>query len=429
MSILSDAAVGSTRDYLSFERYTDPLIEILSDPNAETPFTVGIFGAWGSGKSSLLQMLDEKLEAKDPKGFVRVHFNPWVYRGEKNILIPLLHTLQDTLEEDVMHRFTESAKKIGDVLLRLGADVLLKRLTADSVSLEKLEKLEAKYLEHKGQVESQIRKLRLTLQAEADNIAAKGARLVFFVDDLDRCEPEEIINLLESIKLFLDLKNVFVVLAVDKEVIDRGIEVKYSAFQFEKSRKLAVGAEYIEKMVQLPLQLYPLHKKQILWFMNRFGPGEAVKPHLSLLESIVLPNPRKIKRILNILAVSSHIADQTQGIENLDRSLLARLAVLQVQAGDLYSQIVRMPDALFAFDGLAADPPTFDVHNPGTFARFGARRDAIVQLCKDYYRPESFLSALFRGDEITVGGKKSTPGAFSNLRPDDLSMYLSMLGA
>ena len=263
MTVVSDAPVGLDGDRLSFRRYLDPLVSVITDPEQQTPFTVGVFGAWGSGKSSLLQMLNEQLEKDYSEKFVRVWFDPWTYRGEPNLLIPLLHTLRDSLDKDTNHRFVESAEKIGEVLLRLGTDLLLKAVTADAVSVEKLEMLEKQYLERRFAVESMMRNLRKTLQEQVNIIYQGGARLVLLVDDLDRCDPDQIIALLDSIKLFLDLEHVFVFLAVDREVIHRGIQIRYDKFRFAAGREEVVGYEYLEKMVQLPVELFPLSGTQI----------------------------------------------------------------------------------------------------------------------------------------------------------------------
>src|SRR4051794_21289985 len=107
--LFSDGAAARGDDLLRFDRYVLPLAQVLASGETSTPLTVGIFGAWGSGKSTLIKMLDEYLEVTDPDGFVRVHFNPWVHREEPGLLIPLLHTLHDTLAQDRKQRFTESA--------------------------------------------------------------------------------------------------------------------------------------------------------------------------------------------------------------------------------------------------------------------------------------------------------------------------------
>jgi hypothetical protein len=414
LSILSDATVKADRDLLNFNRYITPLIYILTNPQTETPFTVGIFGAWGSGKSTLLSILDEQLQISHPDEFVRIHFNPWIHRGEQNMLVPLLHTLHDTLAEDSKNRFVESSKKIANVLVRLGADALIKSFTANISSLEALEKLEQNYLQGRGRVESEMRRLRSTLQAEADVIAAKNARLIFFIDDLDRCDPAQIIDLLESIKLFLDLRHVFVILAVDKEVIDRGIEVKYSKFQFGENRQAALGAEYLEKMVQLPLQLFPLDKGQVEAFIERLKPEEPILSQVKLLVSLIHPNPRKIKRIINILTVINDITDSSPNLKTLKRDLIAQLVIMQVQSADLYAAAVRQPELFFAlervFDGDLRPNSIED------YKDFGDRREAIQKLVLKFYMPESYLKTIFF---------KKKP--FSSIK-DDLQTYLSMIG-
>jgi predicted KAP-like P-loop ATPase len=348
MTVVSDAPVGVAGDKLSFRRYIDPLIAILTDPNQQTPFTVGVFGPWGSGKSSLLQMLNERLENDHPDKFVRVWFNPWTYRGEPNLLIPLLHTIRDSLEQDPKERFVESAKKIGEILLRLGAGLLLKTVTADAVSLEKLETLEKQYLEQRFKVESAMRNLRKTLQAEVKTIHEEGAELVLLVDDLDRCDPDQIIALLDSVKLFLDLEHVFVFLAVDREVVRRGIQVRYDKFQFAAGRDQVVGYEYMEKMVQLPVELFPLAGNQVKELARIIIPGDGAEnvQVRNLIEKVALPNPRKIKRLLNIFAVVRAFMRKDPELEELDHLTVLRLIALQVQYPELYWEIVRIPAGL-----------------------------------------------------------------------------------
>jgi len=367
-------------------------------------------------------MLNDRLKKDHPDRFVRVQFDPWVHRREPNMLVPLLHTLQDTLAEDEWNRFTESAKKIGNVLFRLGADALLKTFTADMASLDKLEALEEKYLKEQGQVQSEMRKLRKTLQDEAQAVAkaadGKG-RIIFFIDNLDRCAPDEIIDLLESVKLFLDLEHIFVVLAVDREVIDRGIEVKYSKFRFARERKSALGAEYLEKIVQLPLQLLPLQSSQVRSFMAALAPAQMAIDQLDLLERVVVPNPRKIKRILNILAVSGVMMKSLPNLKTLKPDLVTRLVVLQVQAPELYGEVAKQPDLLVALERVYAvvgDKKRIRVEESGDFADFGDRREAIQAVCRLYYRPEGYVANLFRSANFTeVQG--------------NLPIYLSMLGA
>jgi predicted KAP-like P-loop ATPase len=411
-SLFSDIpVVGHDNDKLEFDRYLCPLLSKLTDPNAQTPFTIGIFGQWGSGKSSLLTLLDKKLESDYNDKFLKVHFNPWVYRNEKNILVPLLHTLQDTLDNDPRNRFVESAKKIGSILLNLGADILLKSFTANTISMENLENVEKKYLEQTSKVKSEVRNLKNTLQSEVNTIASKDKRIIFFIDDLDRCAPDQIIDLLESLKLFFDLEHIFIILAIDKEVIDRGIEVKYGEFNFAAGREAAIGAEYLEKMVQLPLQLFPLLHSQVRDFIESFKPPEIIKDQLDLLTTIMTPNPRKIKRILNILIIMQKIVS-TQALKELKIDIIARLVVIQVQSSELYADVVKQPKLLVTLEAVYTKEKKLD--NEDDFFALGPLAESIIKLCDKYYLPEGYLSKVFVGSPFIKV-------------EDKLSIYLSML--
>ena len=412
-TILTDTTAGRDDDLLAFRRYLDPLEQILRSPKVGTPLTVGIFGTWGSGKSTLLRMLAERLQGDD---FLCVDFNPWLYRKEPSMLVPLLHTLHDAMDAaDGGRNFKESARKIFDVLARLGAETFLKTVTAGASSVERLEKLEETYAKTAGKLTSELRNLRGLLQKEADAIAAAKTRIVVFIDDLDRCEPDQIIDVLESTKLFLDLRNVVIVLAIDKEVIDRGIQVKYGKFGFAEGRDYAIGAEYLEKMIQLPLQLYPLQAAQVGDLIRKLAPpGVGLLAHnADFLQKVLLPNPRKIKRIVNILTLTDAIRGSTPALAALPEAPLVHLVVLQVQYPELYNNAVRQQELLVVMEEVYAGQ-----RNPETEANFidlGARGETLRKLCQRFHEPVGILPLLFGA------------GVFGKAKPH-LAAYLSMLG-
>jgi hypothetical protein len=393
LSVLSDAPSGRASDRLEFSRYVEPLTEVIVNDATQTPFTVGIFGAWGSGKSSLLEMIDQKLASDHDQEVVRVHFNPWIYRRESNILIPLLHTLEDTLAEDGRSRFTEAARTIGVLAAKLSAGVLLGRLSGGAVSLASLNDLIAQYAEQRRETENEMSRLRATLQQQADMIHDKGARLVFFIDDLDRCEPNEIIDLLESVKLFLDLRNVFIILAIAKDVVDRGVAFKYRDFGFTKDKVLAVGDEYLDKMIQLPLYLLPIDSSAVGQFMDGFDLPEDVRAQIGLLQDIVSPNPRRIKRVLNTCTVTYAIIRQSPGLQGLRLDLIARLAVLRLQSPDLYAAITRDPGLLAALE------MTYRGELLDSFVeKFGRERaESMMKAAEKFHGKQEYLEKVFSG--------------------------------
>jgi hypothetical protein len=415
LPIISDAPVGARGDVFKFDRYVGPVMSILTDPDQQTPFTIGIFGPWGSGKSTVLKMLNESLAAYPYKDrFVRVDFNPWLYRAEGNMLIPLLNSLRDALEEDPSQRFLNTVKKLGEIILRLGADVLLKSFTSDKVSVESLEKLEKVYVEERGRTDSVIRRLRKLLASELAEVRKSGSKVVVFIDDLDRCEPGDIINVLEAVKLFLDLENVFVIFALDREVITRGIQIRYRDFKFERDRASAIGAEYLEKMIQLPIELFPLDSEQIKGFLGRLSSNAAdpkQQATVALLQTMVSPNPRRIKRLLNSFAVIRSLME-AERLDSLDAGVLLRLVVLQVQYPELYMQVARKPEFL-----VALEESYQGLRNAGKESDFAAYDNAadVQQFCQRNYRPSSLMSGLFA--ESTFKDVKTS-----------LPQYLSMLG-
>ncbi len=413
-TVLSDAPVSAKRDLLDFSRYYEPLMSVITSDTLETPFTLGIFGSWGSGKSTLLEILEEKL-AQPHNGwkFVRVRFNPWMYRKEPNLLVPLLNSLHDALAESPLAQVKYSAAKLGDVLINLAADVLLKKITMGSVDLEKLEKLEKKYLDRRGQVDNQLRNLRTCLEGVARKLKDSNIRIVFFIDDLDRCDPAEMVDVLESMKLFLDVENMVHILALDKEVIDRGIEVKYGKFSFGQ-RQQELGAEYLEKMIQMPVYLFPLHKTQIRRFILALDRSASVTGQIELLVATLNPNPRKIKRVLNMLALTNSIVSSNPE-QVFDWYVVTALAVIRVQQPGLYIEAARLPRLLVALEEVYAGER--DVRDGNTFIDFKEKGESVRALCETYFRPTGMLAEVFKKEDRK----------FANVA-DKLETYLSVIG-
>ncbi|MFC4115836.1 KAP family P-loop NTPase fold protein [Nonomuraea zeae] len=412
IAMLSDAPADWRGDLLQFRRYVDPLVSVITNPRTQTPFTIGVYGTWGSGKSTLLGMVDQRLLDRHGEEFVRVHFNPWVHRRESEMLLPLLNALHNALNQDPGHRFADTVKRLGDIILNLAADEILKRVNLGGASVEKIGKLAQQYAEMRGQVDSQTGRLRGLLQKEADRLAEKGRRIVFFIDDLDRCEPDQIIDVLESIKLFLDLKNVFVLIALSKEVVDRGVSVKYQPFGFPDHA--AIADDYLDKIIQLPLHLYPLGPAEVGGFIRGSLLGDLAVRHVATLESIVVPNPRKIKRVLNLLRVTEAIIEGTPGLDDLHMDLVVRLVVLRIQSPELFTHVVRQPALLVALELTYQDKLAVGTFQ-GFQVRFGARAEEIQQLTSSHHGRHGFLAPLFGGSAFEAS-------------EDRLPAYLTMIG-
>jgi hypothetical protein len=167
--------------------------------------------------------------------------------------------------------------------------------------------------------------------------------LVFLVDDLDRCLPDKAVEVLEAIKLFLEVEGCAFVLALDEEVIERGIAHRYRDYALQGREGLTpiTGAEYLEKLVHLPVRLPRptgaaardfLADKWPAWFAD----GDKKANELATLVAAITPGvPRKLYRMASLLALAESL-DAGDAKTPRRREWLAVVCALQLFAPALY---------------------------------------------------------------------------------------------
>lgn len=167
--------------------------------------------------------------------------------------------------------------------------------------------------------------------------------LVFLVDDLDRCLPDKAVEVLEAIKLFLEVEGCAFVLALDEEVVERGIAHRYRDYALQGREGLTpiTGAEYLEKLVHLPVRLPRptgaaardfLADKWPDWFADVLhGPND-----LATLVAAITPGvPRKLHRMTALLALAESLGAGDAKTPRR-REWLAIVCALQLFAPALY---------------------------------------------------------------------------------------------
>lgn len=278
---------ASSIDMLFYSPYADTVAKFTQ--NAElTPLTIGLYGSWGAGKSSLIQLIKQKID-QETDGIVCISLNAWQFEGYEDAKIAIMESLLKALQENRTF-FEKAGEKIKKLLsrievLKLGKSIavkglpyllsgltgnplplainlstdLLKAKGADNV-IDTLNNIKDNYLKPKEDSETQtdnVRKFRTEFEkmlAEVDSIKS----LVVIVDDLDRCSPERIIETLEAIKLFLSVKKTTFIVAVDQRVIEYAVGVKYPTID-----GYSISSDYIEKIIQLPIKIPELSSKDI----------------------------------------------------------------------------------------------------------------------------------------------------------------------
>ena len=174
--------------------------------------------------------------------------------------------------------------------------------------------------------------------------------LLFLVDDLDRCLPDKAVEALEAIKLFLEVEGCAFVLALDEEVVERGIAHRYRDYALQGKEGLTpiTGAEYLEKLVHLPVRLPRPSRAEAQDFLAArrpalFASNGAPNELARLVAAITPPVPRKLHRMMDLLEIADQLADPLNApmagrasLAEGRRRWLAVACALQLFAPSLY---------------------------------------------------------------------------------------------
>ena len=275
---------ASNIDMLFYSPYADTIVNFTKNTSL-TPLTIGLYGSWGAGKSSLLQLIDQRIQSSG-EGIVCVSLNAWQFEGYEDAKIAIMESLLNALKENKTFAETAGEKikgllsridylKLGKKLLKDGAPYLIGALTGNPLPiavnlsanlvgaknvLENIKEFKDEYIKADEGKETQtenIRMFREDFQSMLNEVSSID-NLVVIVDDLDRCSPERIVDTLEAIKLFLSVKKTTFIVAVDQRIIEYAVNVKYPQVDgFE------VSADYIEKIIQLPIKIPELSPKDV----------------------------------------------------------------------------------------------------------------------------------------------------------------------
>jgi HEAT repeat protein len=312
----------TTEDGLGFDDYTNILLELIGNFDVRSPLTIGIHGRWGSGKTSLMRMLKKRFE--DDTKVKTIWFNAWAYGDEPIGLALLQQILIEFQKEDGLK---EKGKTLLGNVVKLGTDALLRKTT--TITLKEAKEL----FENSIGIKST---LRHDFETAIDECLQDGRRLVVFIDDLDRCLPEKTIEILEVIKLFLDVPKCIFVIGVEKEVIEKGIEVRYKS----KEQKIPIsGKDYIEKIIQIPFVLPPIREDDMAAFIENLGIVGREKGYVKIVAKGTGCNPRKVKLFLNVLRIRRAIAERTG--EGIEPDLSAKLFVFEYVFPEFYKDVVK----------------------------------------------------------------------------------------
>ena len=387
--------IETSEDLLGYRFHARLLKEIVLDKSM-SPTSIGIFGNWGYGKSSLMLLMEQEIneeikrlveQKKNPR-ILQVRFNGWQYESYETTKYSLMQVLLDSVEKylseqrDAFEKFDILLGRVN--LLKVGV-LLLKKYTWDSIpdkikenfpsaedlkqciDVDDVEKFKKEFENaHTSLFVSKFRRLfeSIVKEAEFDSI-------IVYIDDLDRCSSEKMIECIEAIKLFLNVTNTAFVLGADERMVERAIKEHYPDIDQDKKQICSPFSDYLEKLIQIPYRLprlsfneqytyimllllksnYPNHFDTVIKDYHAykekepFGKYDAEKMK-AVLKSDKIPNveafipiipmmtrflngsPRQLKRFLNTFDLRMRMV-KVANIRTIEPMVLAKLMLLE----------------------------------------------------------------------------------------------------
>ena len=331
----------------------------------ETPITIAIQGDWGSGKTSVMQMVRKDLERQNAAYCVWV--NTWQFsqfNKDTNLSLSLMEAILDEFdikEEDAAQNIWQDIGHISMGVAKRAAIAAMDFTIGSSNTKDLQDAIAGAAREIKAENEV-IKNLKGSFQQCVAAAADKSGldRIVVFIDDLDRLEPLRAVELLEVLKLFLDCEQCVFVLAIDYDVVVSGVSSKYGNAVDEDK-----GKRFFDKIIQVPFKM-PVAQYNISGFVKKTLAAvadiecdyEEIENYLSLIENSIGSNPRSIKRLFNSFLLLLKIVD-AELIEdrNDNKKILFAMLCMQLSYDKLYNYVVSNRDTidLKFFEHLATD--------------------------------------------------------------------------
>lgn len=373
----------SKEDYLNFGEVSQIVTEIL-ETETMLPVSIGIFGNWGAGKSSLLNLIEQQIKSNK---WIVIKFDAWLYQGFDDARAALLETIASHLiqaakdEETILQKSKNLFARINGLrLLGLMAEgaalaagvptfgLISKTFETAKESLDGVQnETESKQIVEVGKnlVDSGKNlikpKEKQTPPQQIDEFRKEygeilqdlGKNLVIVIDNLDRCLPANAIQTLEAIRLFLFLNRTAFIIAADEEMIRHSVAEHYKDLSYRHQ------IDYLDKLIQIPIRvpkagvleiraylymLYAIHQKiptaklaslrqflethlQQSWKSQSLNPEDVTKTIEEQHNQVLLSDFERANRIAPLLANSPNVYGNPRIVKRILNTIKMRTKI------------------------------------------------------------------------------------------------------
>ena len=358
VGIVDEALNSGGEDALNIAPYKEALVDFIK--RTDTPMTIGVQGEWGSGKTSLLNQIWNELDNFNKEDntipdFRQIWVNSWEHSllctPEEALLKIVNEIIQDLLAADSnKNRAEKIASGVQSVMkgaLRLGGSAAFGVTGASTVD------------DIFSENSNSIKQLRAELSVLVKEIKTLETnpfgKVVIYVDDLDRIEPRDAVKILELLKNIFNIKDCVFILAIDYQVVVKGLKEKFGEQTPENEWEFRA---FFDKIIQLPFTM-PMGKYDIgnyvidlLAKIEFYSGDDELNDELikEFVELSIGGNPRSIKRLINSLALIKIFNDKSKDYSDGDvlvdkdvASVMFAMVCLQIAYPEIYEMLPSEP--------------------------------------------------------------------------------------
>lgn len=324
-----DALEDPKNDQLGYDEFASHIAEVIQRKTPDDEFIIGIYGDWGSGKSTVLNFIEYNLDGQTDEAPLVVRFNPWWFSGQHDLFEKYLQELASALGED---RFDELREKLATY-----ATTLSKIPTGPFAEAAAVQK----GLKKGGELLNPETPDLGTLKEDISNeLAASDEQIVVLIDDIDRLTNDEIQQMFRLVKSVADFPKITYVLAFDYDMVVQALD-----------NEGMDGDDYLKKIVQLPVTL-PEPQKHAIQNIFITNIEQAVEPDweppleerwTDVFQNGIRPlldTPRAAVRLSNAIKISYSMFEPGE----VNVTDLVGIEAIRVFYPDVYDKIRAQPD-------------------------------------------------------------------------------------